>query len=115
MITDNLVFVPQVFLGTFIWSLLFGLILWIGKPKGKNVLLGYKTKRALASEESFAFANEMFYKYVNIGFWAFLVLALVHPFFIHSIKLTINFGLISFYSYMLFAIIKIERKLKASF
>ncbi len=115
MLTDSLVFVPQVFLGTFIWALVFGLILWIGKPKGKNMLLGYKTKRAMVSDESFAIANTMFYSHVKIGFWVFLSAAFIHPFFIHSIQLTLHFGLISFYLFLLYTIVKIERKLKASF
>jgi uncharacterized membrane protein len=99
---------------------ILGIIFWIKPPKKMNSICGYRTPRAMQTQETWDFAN----KYSGmlllvIGFVLTMVTTIIDVLLYHWFKANYNVGVLLLFCTqalaLIFPIIKTEKKLKATF
>ena len=98
-------------IGPFLWAMVIGLVLLIGKPKNKNILWGYKSHQAMLSEQHFTYANHTFYSFLKMGFIGLLMVGLLCPFGIQNKRALVYFGISCFYFVLVLCHKRTEKKL----
>lgn len=100
----------------FLYGFIFQLIACIGKnPKRRNAVYGYRTTRAMRSEEAFRFANGLFFPKFKKLSWQMVVMGSLFPVIVKSTHWNAVFGMVTVFLSFAVMIYQIEKKLKEKY